>query len=164
MDKDVLIISETPWLAIAAAILVPVGLIGWVMDASWVHVNVSSPVTQAVLFVVFFLLEIYMLTRGVWPRTLTVDRNKQQITIRSYCPYLYKPEVIPLHEVKKIRVGDYLATEGTGRMYGLLIIKHDGTEVSFGDWTDKNQKKHEGWRDDIAEFAGIDNITRIPGK
>lgn len=161
MEKDILVISETPWLAIVASILLPMGLIGWAMDASWVHVNTSSPLVRAGVFVVFILLEIYMLVRGVWKRTLTVDLRSQQITLKAYCPCLYKPQIIPIADVKKIRVRDYLASEGTGRMYGLEFERQDGTTISFGDWCDKDQKKYERWRDRVAEFAGIDNITRL---
>jgi hypothetical protein len=45
-------------------------------------------------------------------------------------------------------------------MFNLVIVKKDGTEIIFGDWNSPEQKKYERWRDEIASFARINNITR----
>jgi hypothetical protein len=101
MNRDILTISETPWLAIIVSIMIPFALIGWIQEASWVHIEISTPIIKNIVFAVFVFAEIYLLVRGVWPRKIVVNLKKQQITITAYCPYIYSPTLINISEVKK---------------------------------------------------------------
>ncbi len=163
MHNETLTISETPWLAIIGSLLIPVGLVGWAMDAAWVHVGISSPVLRSIIFTVFIVLEIYLLLRGVWPRTITVNPATRQITIAAYCPCLFPPAHINFSDIQKIRVGDYTSSHSSGRMFNLVLEKRDGTTITFGDWNDRDQGKYERWRDEITAFADIDNVTPLSG-
>jgi hypothetical protein len=161
LTQDTLTIVETSWLAIVVAILLPVALMGWVADASWVNVQISSPTVERVVFVVFLMGEVYLLIRGAWPTKLVVDLNKGKIIITAYCPCIYSPTSIDISEIKKIRVADRYSSNASGRLFNLVIEKHDGKKITFGDSDSVDQRKYEQWRDEIAAFAGIDNITRL---
>lgn len=160
MNSKILKISEFSWLSIVVAVMTPIALVGWANGTSWVNVKISSPIVELIVFIVFIVSELYLLARGVWPKELTVDLNQNEITIKAYCPFIFKPTVIPIKDIKKIRVGSHLSGGDNLYSYGLVIVKNDDSEVMFGDDTDSDREKHERWRDEIAEFSGIDNITR----
>jgi len=160
MNKESLIISETPWLAMVVSILIPVGLIGWALEATWVHINISSPIIIAFIIVILFVAEVYLILRGIWPRKIVVDLKKHQLIMVAYCPFIYTPTYIDFSEIKKIRVGDYNSFHTSGRVFNLIVEKSDGSEITFGDWNGRDQSKYEHWRDEIVDFARINNITR----
>lgn len=138
------------------ACLLPVALWGWLTDADWVHVDIDTPLLRAALFLLALLYELYLLLCGVWPRRLVVDLNSQSLSISAACPLLQSPAFIPLEAIAKIRIAP--ASVGGRNDYGLLIETHAGKTHSFAYGI--GRIRSEQWRDAIAEFAAIDNITR----
>ena len=152
---------ERPWLSIVMAILIPLALIGWAIDASWVHVNIQSETIKAVVIAVACGCEVYLLTRGVWPAEIVVDKPNGKITLKAGCPLIFKPKVFETADIQKILVVDLKGRVGNPKVYALEFIKNDGERIMYGDnWT-PDREKLEKWRDEIANFAGIDNITRL---
>lgn len=118
-------------------------------------------IIQIIAFVGFSGLEIWFLGWGVWPKEIIANKDKQILMMKTACPFIYKPTIIPFQDIKKIRVSSYNNTEDNCPTYNLCIDTADNKEVIFGHFSNNDREKYEKWRDELAQFIGLDNITRL---
>ena len=140
----------------------PIGLLSFIFGPTWMSGDIINNLIQVVGVVALLGLEFWFLGWGVWGRKLVADKERRLITITTSCPFIFSPTTIRFEDVLKIRVSSYNNTDGSGFIYNLCFDTAHNGEIIFGHFSGGDREKHEMWRDELAKFIELDNITSVP--
>jgi hypothetical protein len=161
MKNRIYSIKEKQYLMIAVAIWLPLGLIYFLFSSKWMGGDIIENPIQVIAVLFLVGLEFWFLGWGVWSKELIADKEKKIITIKTSCPFVFKPTIIPFQEVRKVWVSSRNNTGGSDRIYNLCIDTISCKKIGLGCFSDNDREKHEKWRDELAEFIGLKNITKL---